>query len=53
MRNYLAGSAGELAADLTAGARVSLPSVVLTLESIQHLGWVESGRTVRRRGAGP
>jgi hypothetical protein len=46
MRNYLAGSAGELAADLSAGARVSLPPDVLTLESVQHLGWVESGRTV-------
>ena len=25
LRNYLAGSSGELAADLTSGARVSLP----------------------------
>ncbi|HTY96811.1 MAG TPA: conjugal transfer protein [Solirubrobacteraceae bacterium] len=46
LRNYLAGSVGELAADLTADARVSLPPLALTLESVQHLGWVEGARTV-------
>ncbi len=46
LRNYLAGSAGELAADLASRARVSLPAAALTLESVQHLYWVEVGRTV-------
>jgi hypothetical protein len=39
LRNYLAGSAEELAADLTAQARVSLPSLTLSLGSLQHLDW--------------
>ncbi len=46
LRNYLAGAAGELAADLTAAARVSLPANALTLDSVQHLDWAEAGRTV-------
>ena len=46
LRNYLAGSSGELAADLTGGANVSLPTAPLTLESVQHLGWAEAGPTV-------
>jgi Conjugative transposon protein TcpC len=46
LRNYLAGAAGELAADLTAEARVSLPVDALTLDSVQHLDWAEAGRTV-------
>ena len=46
LRNYLAGSAGELAADLTSRARVSLPSAPLTLDSLQHIDWAEAGRTV-------
>ena len=36
LRNYLAGSAGELAADLTPAARVSLPTAGLTLDSVQR-----------------
>ena len=47
LRNYLAGSAGELAADLTAGARVSLPTLGLTLEAVQRLDWAPDGRSVR------
>jgi hypothetical protein len=39
LRNYLAASASELAADLTASAHVSLPAAALTLESVQRLDW--------------
>jgi Conjugative transposon protein TcpC len=39
LRNYLAGSAGELAADLAPRARVSLPALALNLESVQRLVW--------------
>ena len=46
LRNYLAASAGELAADLTSAARVSLPALVLNLESMQHLDWSPDGRSV-------
>jgi hypothetical protein len=43
LRNYLAGSESELAADLTSGARVSLPRLALTLESVQRLQWSSRG----------
>jgi len=46
LRNYLAASAGELAADLTRGAQVSLPALALTLESVQRLDWSPDGRSV-------
>ena len=46
LRNYLGGSAGELAADLTSGARVSLPTSPLSLESLQRLAWSPDGRSV-------
>ncbi|HWW90474.1 MAG TPA: conjugal transfer protein [Solirubrobacteraceae bacterium] len=46
LRNYLAASAGELAADLTSGARVSLPGVQLTLLSVQRLDWSADARSV-------
>ena len=46
MRNYLAGSPGELAADLSRGARVSLPNVALTLDSTQRLDWASDRRSV-------
>src|SRR5207248_10204449 len=46
LRNYLDGSAGELAADLTSGARVSLPTSQLSLESLQRLAWSPDGRSV-------
>jgi hypothetical protein len=39
LRNYLAASSGELAADLASGAQVSLPGLPLTLESVQRLQW--------------
>jgi len=39
LRNYLAASSGELAADLAGGARVSLPGLPLTLDSLQRLDW--------------
>jgi Conjugative transposon protein TcpC len=46
LRNYLAGSAAELAADLTAGAQVSLPGLGLQLESLQSLRWAPGGGAV-------
>jgi hypothetical protein len=39
LRNYLAGSSTELAADLTSGARVSMPGLSLGMESLQSLQW--------------
>jgi hypothetical protein len=39
LRNYLAGSSSELAADLSPGARVSLPGEGLALQSLQSLQW--------------
>jgi hypothetical protein len=44
LRNYLGASPGELASDLTSGARVSLPGSPLSLESVQHLDW-STGRS--------
>jgi hypothetical protein len=46
LRNYLDASAGELAADLTSGARVSLPEQPLSLQSVQHLNWGPGVSTV-------
>jgi len=46
LRNYLAASAAELAADLTSGARVSLPSIALELKSTQRLNWSPDGKSV-------
>jgi hypothetical protein len=46
LRNYLAGSAGELAADLTSDARVSPPPLELTLESVQSVDWSADGSSV-------
>jgi Conjugative transposon protein TcpC len=46
LRNYLAASASELAADLTASAHVSLPAAALTLESVQRLDWAPSAGAV-------
>jgi hypothetical protein len=46
LRNYLAASPGELAADLTRGARVSLPDLTLTLQSVAHLNWSPDGHSV-------
>ena len=46
LRNYLAGSGEELAADLTSDARVSLPGISLVLESLQRLDWTEGDSAV-------
>ncbi len=39
LRNYLASSSSELAADLASGTRVSLPATPLVLQSMQRLDW--------------
>jgi hypothetical protein len=46
LRNYLAGSPGELAADLSVGAQVSLPTLALSLESTDSVAWSRDGRSV-------
>lgn len=46
LRNYLAASAGELAADLTSDARVSLPAIGLSLLHVQRIDWLPDGRSV-------
>jgi Conjugative transposon protein TcpC len=46
LRNYLAGSESELAADLTVGAHVALPQPGLSLESVQRLTWAAGADTV-------
>jgi hypothetical protein len=46
LRNYLAGSASELAADLAPGARVSLPGAGLALQSLQSLQWAPGAGAV-------
>jgi hypothetical protein len=46
LRNYLAASPGELAADLASGARVSLPGIALSLESVQRLDWAPGAGAV-------
>ncbi len=46
LRNYLSSSSSELAADLTRRARVSPPTLGLTLDSVQRLGWSPHGSAV-------
>ncbi|MGA2165283.1 MAG: conjugal transfer protein [Solirubrobacteraceae bacterium] len=46
LRNYLAGSPTELAADLAPGARVSLPGIELALQSLQSLQWAPGAGSV-------
>jgi Conjugative transposon protein TcpC len=46
LRNYLAGSSAELAADLSSAARVSLPDLGLTLQSLQSLQWASGDGSV-------
>jgi hypothetical protein len=46
LRNYLAGSATELEADLASGARVSLPGAELALQSLQSLRWAPGAGAV-------
>jgi hypothetical protein len=46
LRNYLAGSPSELAADLAPGTRVSLPGIELALQSLQSLQWAAGAGAV-------
>lgn len=46
LRNYLAVSPQELAADLAAGSEVALPEAQLTLDSTQKLTWSPDRRSV-------
>lgn len=46
LRNYLAGSESNLAADLTSGARVSPPRLGLALQSILRLRWTTVGSSL-------
>ncbi len=46
LRNYLARAESELAADLAAGARVSLPAQMFALQSLDSLDWSSSGRSL-------
>jgi conjugative transposon protein TcpC len=46
LRNYLADAPSELAADLTANARVSLPGVGLALQAVRSLELTPDGRSV-------
>lgn len=49
LRNYLAGSEANLAADLAPGAQVSLPRLGLTLQSLTRLDWAPGGGAVLAR----
>jgi hypothetical protein len=46
LENYLAGAGRNLAADLSAHARVTLPDVPLRLERVRGLRWIVVGGTV-------
>lgn len=46
VRNYLAGERRDLAADLVAGAVVSLPARTLTVASVESITWARTGRVV-------
>ena len=46
MRNYLSRAQSELDADLSVGARVSLPDAVLELQSLESLDWSPDGHSV-------
>jgi hypothetical protein len=46
LRNYLGSEPGELAADLTVGAHVSVPSMRLSLASVERLDWAPEGSSV-------
>ncbi|HEY1458100.1 MAG TPA: conjugal transfer protein [Solirubrobacteraceae bacterium] len=46
LSNYLSGSASELASDLSSQARVSLPGMALTLQSISALKWLANHQSV-------
>jgi hypothetical protein len=46
LRNYLAGSRSNLAADLAAGARVTVPAQPLSLTQVTTLKWTPGGGSV-------
>ncbi len=46
LRNYLAASPEELAADLSDGARVAVPDIALALETVQSLVWSGDRRSI-------
>ncbi len=46
LRNYLASAAAELAADLTGGARISMPGLELALDAVQSLRWAPGAGAV-------
>jgi hypothetical protein len=46
LSNYLSASGSELAADLTGNAHTSLPTVPLSLESVQRLDWTSGSGAV-------
>lgn len=46
MRNYLADAESELDADLLEGARVSLPTMSLSMQTLDSLAWAPNGRAV-------
>jgi Conjugative transposon protein TcpC len=46
MRNYLAGAASDLDADLAIGAHVSLPGVPLEMQALDGLSWGQDGHSV-------
>jgi hypothetical protein len=46
LRNYLGRADSELAADLSPGARVSLPGMALELQSLESLDWSMDHRSV-------
>jgi len=43
LRNYLSGASSDLAADLTPGASVAVPTVALTLQDVTSLRWSSGG----------
>ncbi len=46
LHNYLARAESELDADLAEGARVSLPTQIFALQSLDSLDWSSGGRSV-------
>jgi hypothetical protein len=50
LRNYLAGDADQLAADLAAGARVTLPDRSMRMSGVDELKWAPGRGCSRRDG---
>lgn len=46
LRNYLAGRAGDLQADLAPGARITTPETASRLVRVEELAWQQHGRRV-------